>query len=126
VRNARILVVDDEALLLESLSKLLSRIGYDVLPARGSAQALAILESHSPVDVILSDVSMPEMRGTELVRECAQISPGTACLLMTAGMLDDSEVPSGVPVLRKPVLKVDLIAAVESAIARSSKVTAAA
>jgi DNA-binding NtrC family response regulator len=120
VRNKTILIVDDNALLLNLLGVLLKRQGYDVLRAEGPGEALAILTRHaSPVDVVLSDIAMPEMRGTELVRKCAQITPLTECLLMTGGIVDASEVPPGVPILRKPILRADLIAAVESAIARS-------
>jgi DNA-binding NtrC family response regulator len=112
---ARVLVIDDDQLHLTVLSCVLRRAGYDVLPAFGPRQALGIIRNESSIDVILSDVNMPEMRGTELVREAAQISPQTASLLMSGEDIGSAEVPPGVAVLKKPITKQDLLAAVQAA-----------
>src|SRR5215470_5334275 len=122
--DGTVLIVDDEPVLLRGLVALLSRRGYAVFRAGGACKALAILESQVPIDVLLSDVILPEMRGTELVKECFRIAPSTACVLMTAGFLDQSEVPTSVPVLRKPFSKTELFAVVDAAIARSARLRA--
>jgi DNA-binding NtrC family response regulator len=122
--TARILIVDDEVSYLDALSRTLSRQGYDVLPAAGPRQALEIIRNTPPVDVVVSDVMMPEIRGTDLVREVAQTSPQTACILMTGGAVDWADIPQGVPVLRKPLSTGDLIVAVQHAAARSARLRA--
>jgi DNA-binding NtrC family response regulator len=116
---ARVLIVDDDQLVLAVLSGMLRIAGYEVLPATGPRQALGIIKNQTPVDVLLSDVDMPDMLGTELVLEAAQISPRTKSLLMTGGALSSAEVPHGVAVLRKPIAKKDLLDAVQAAWERS-------
>ena len=61
---ARVLVVEDDAMMLASVSRMLIRQGYDVLPASWPRQALEIVRTTLPIQLILSDVSMSEMRGT--------------------------------------------------------------
>jgi DNA-binding response OmpR family regulator len=63
--NERILVVDDEPALLNLNCEILAKQGYHVLRAEDASQALSILETES-VDIMLSDIIMPEMNGYEL------------------------------------------------------------
>lgn len=65
----RILIVDDEQLILDSLKKLLEIEGYGVETATNGISALDIL-SKNKIDLILSDVKMPAMDGMELFKEC--------------------------------------------------------
>jgi two-component system OmpR family response regulator len=62
---AKVLVVDDEPPVLEVVAQILRDGGYEVLPASGPRQAFEIIRNQSPIDVVVSDVSMPEMRSTE-------------------------------------------------------------
>jgi CheY-like chemotaxis protein len=87
----------------------------------GPSQALEAIWNKRPIDVVLSDVMMPEMRGTELVREIPSILPQTACILMTGSELDPADVPEGVYLVFKPVSTPNLIAAIQAAIARSAE-----
>lgn len=59
---ARILVVDDEPAIVDVLSRLLARDGYQVITARNGAEALMMVAQHHP-DLILLDVMMPEIDG---------------------------------------------------------------
>lgn len=99
---ARVLLVDDDSMMLKVLSLLLIRQGYEVLPASGSREALEIIKNDGPVDIIVSDILMPEMPGTELIREVATLSPGTAGVLITGAAIAQFDLPNGVPVLEKP------------------------
>ena len=85
---ARALVVDDEPLCLQVVSRLLSNEGVKVFPATSPLQALEIIRSNPTFALVLSDVVMPEMHGTELVREVARISPETALILMSGGPVE--------------------------------------
>jgi two-component system response regulator AtoC len=78
----RILVVDDDAALRDSLALLLAAEGYDVVTAADAEGALACLET--PVDVVLCDVRMPGMDGLELLPELIRRLPGAPVLLMSA------------------------------------------
>jgi YesN/AraC family two-component response regulator len=109
----RVLIVDDEPLVVVAVTKTLARHGYDTLSANGAPQAFEIIRNHSPIDVVLSDVTMPEMCGLDLVQEIARSSPGTACVLMTGSMVGTLSLPPGVPLLRKPISTRDLIEAIE-------------
>jgi CheY-like chemotaxis protein len=91
--------------------------GYEVLPASGPHQALEIVKNSPPVHLVVSDIEMPEMKGTQLIRAVAQLSPQTAGLLMT-GHINPVDVPDGVTVLKKPFSKQDLLSAVQTILAR--------
>jgi len=65
MERARVFVVDDDALLRESLSHLLETQGYQVRECENGAQALALLRTGHAADLILLDLMMPEMNGWE-------------------------------------------------------------
>jgi DNA-binding NtrC family response regulator len=124
VAAARVLIVDDEEFYLDTLSRRLHREGYDVLSASGPREALELIRTSAPIDVVLSDIQMPEVHGTDLVCEVAQASPLSACLLMTGGLTALLDAPDGVPILRKPIRTADLLAAVEKACKHSAQLRA--
>ncbi|TCZ66002.1 hybrid sensor histidine kinase/response regulator [Roseicella aquatilis] len=105
----RILLVDDEELVREMLARDLVDRGYEVIQAGAPAAALALLEAGEPVDALVSDLSMPRMNGTALIREAKRRRPGLPCILLTgyAGDLAEptaAEAASGsFALLRKPV-----------------------
>lgn len=63
-----ILFVDDEENILRSLRRLFHREGYTILLAQGGHKGLDILSQHA-VDLVVSDVRMPEMDGVEFLRQ---------------------------------------------------------
>lgn len=72
-RGGRILVVDDDEVVERSIARSLERMGYRALPAGGAAQALSLFDSEGDsIDVLLTDVVMPEMSGPTLVRRLAR------------------------------------------------------
>jgi response regulator RpfG family c-di-GMP phosphodiesterase len=77
-----VLCVDDEANILNALTRVLRRAGHHVLTAQGGAEALALLKKQS-VDVIISDMRMPQMDGAELLATVAARWPDTVRLLLT-------------------------------------------
>jgi two-component system response regulator PilR (NtrC family) len=80
---ARILIVDDEASLLEFLALLLREEGYEVTTALGGAAARQALAEESP-ELVLCDVLMPDVDGLTLLREVKRQDPGIAVVMMTA------------------------------------------
>jgi two-component system, NtrC family, response regulator PilR len=78
-----ILVVDDEPNIIEVLEVVLLDEGLDVLKAASGREALAILREHD-VDVVISDIKMPDFSGVELLREAKPIAPDTIFIMITA------------------------------------------
>jgi PAS domain S-box-containing protein len=91
LRGVRILVVDDDLGVCQSLRDLLVQEGCDVSVATGGKEALARLENH-PVDLVLSDVVMPDLDGYELYQEVRQRHPNLPVVLMTAFHFDKDHV----------------------------------
>ena len=78
-----ILIAEDEVVLRESLAELLSSEGYRVLEAGNGKEALE-LASSEPVDVVLSDVRMPEMDGMALLDALQEMAPELPVVMLTA------------------------------------------
>lgn len=81
--SLRILVVDDEASMRELLTIMLRKEGYDVVAVGGRAAAAAVL-ARGPVDMIVTDVKLPDGDGIEILRHVKAASPETAVVVMTA------------------------------------------
>ena len=82
--KVRVLVVDDEEFLRSIVRERLEIAGYFVEEASNGNEALAMLESGGPYDVLLTDIRMPVMDGIALLGEWGQRSPGAACIVMSA------------------------------------------
>src|SRR5688572_9862553 len=82
-RAPRILVVDDERSMRELLAIVLRREGYEVLLAENGRAAIALLENE-PVDLLISDIKMPDMSGVEVLRAAKQIDPDILGIMITA------------------------------------------
>jgi DNA-binding NtrC family response regulator len=117
---ARILIVDDDEFVLAFTSRMLTNAGYEALPTTSPRQALEIVKDSS-IDIIVCDIEMPELPGTELVREVARISPRTARVLMTGLRLNSTAAPKGVQVLYKPFFTAGLISTIQAILERSDK-----
>ena len=81
--TARILVVDDERSMRELLAIVLKREGYDVMLAENGKTALAALE-RGTVDLLISDIKMPDMTGIEVLRGAKSLDPTVEAIMMTA------------------------------------------
>ena len=81
--NPTILVVDDDTSNLASLVKVFERLSVRVLPATNGQEALDTLRSKS-VEIVLTDLMMPNMSGVDLLKHVRDISPDTEVILMTA------------------------------------------
>ncbi len=79
----RVLLVDDETGIVDSLRILFRGEGYDVLTALGGAEALGILSEEKP-DVVVTDIRMPGVTGLEILARSREIDPEVPVILMTA------------------------------------------
>lgn len=87
--NQTILVVEDEPHTLTFLSDLLKNFGYRIMTAQNGREALDLIRTSPDIDLVFSDVIMPELSGTELRQFIQNEYPQLKVLLMT-GYMDDS------------------------------------
>ena len=78
-----ILVVDDEPNIIEVLEIILQDEGMEVIKSGSGQEALALLRKSS-VDLVISDIKMPDLSGVELLRQAKQFAPDTAFIMITA------------------------------------------
>jgi putative two-component system response regulator len=115
--NNTVLVVDDDASIREYLSEVLRLEGYECHSFSDSLAALAYLnQSESPADLMLADISMPNMGGIELLREVKLSHPDLPVILIS-GMYElalavDALEAGADDYLKKPVRPGDIIALV--------------
>lgn len=79
----RILIVDDEENTRIGLSKLLSQEGFDVSSVGNGQEALEYLKSRR-VNLVISDINMPEMNGLTFLKELNRLYPSTHVIMITA------------------------------------------
>ena len=82
-QQKRILVVDDEENARIALSKILAREGYDVASAGNGYEALNYLRGKE-VELIITDINMPEMNGLSFLRELSKSHPESNVIMVTA------------------------------------------
>ena len=118
--EATVFVVEDEAAVRKAVVRILSDRGYSVLQAPGpkSALELAALWTGS-VDLLLTDIVMPDMSGDELARELRKARPGLRVVYMTgySGELDAATLRIDGTVVHKPFTRDSLLTAVEDTLA---------
>lgn len=107
-RGQRVLILEADTSLREATARLLRNQGYDVLIALDPDHAKRLCSSSEPpVDLILSDVLLPEMSGPALVKELTALQPNLRVLFMAAYVgqsnIADELRKSGVPVVEKPI-----------------------
>ena len=85
-----ILLVEDERSVRMLVQAMLEMLGYKVLPAGGKEEAFRLLEEHgNDIDLLLTDVVMPDMSGMELSDRMLAIRPKLKCLFMS-GYTEDA------------------------------------
>jgi DNA-binding NtrC family response regulator len=85
---ARVLVVDDEEEIRSAMARALQRAGHEALEAANGSEGLELLKAQ-PVDLVITDLVMPEMEGMQFIRELAQLRPGTRVIAVSGGGLWD-------------------------------------
>lgn len=121
-RRRRILVVDDDAIVRSVTGELLDACGFESLQVAGGPQALRLFEREQPdVDLLLIDLSMPQVTGPEVVERLGARLDGIPIVFMT-GFLDPDQAAQlqarhHAQVLHKPFALTDLVEVLETAFA---------
>ena len=112
-----ILLVDDEQSVRAIVLKILRRANYNVLEAENGEAALRIADSHpGKIDLLVTDMYMPGLRGPEVAQRLALTRPGLRVLFMSGYAEQDARtgVPEGANFLNKPFSGTDLAKTVDA------------
>jgi len=121
--GAKILVIDDEAIVRASCERVLTPEGYSVaVVARGSDAMECLSREH--FDLVLSDLKMPDMDGLEVLRNIKERWPGISVVLITGYGSDPTAlqaIESGaVEYLEKPFTPEDIVRVVKRALGHNA------
>ena len=115
----KVLVVDDEAIIADTVAEILNRSGYNAIARYSGRAALECLEEQCPA-IVLSDVVMPDLNGIQLAQCVRQRCPSTRIVLFsgnaaTARLLQDSSgTRHSFELLAKPIHPLELLKALRS------------
>jgi two-component system, cell cycle sensor histidine kinase and response regulator CckA len=113
---AAVLIIDDDGAVRQLVKLILQQKGYEVLLASNGLEGLMVYSTyHSRIDLVLTDIDMPEMNGIELANRIRDREPSKNILLMSGRPVGDPQRPD-VPILPKPFRPDQLIDAVEAAL----------
>jgi signal transduction histidine kinase len=108
--SCRVMVVDDDPLVVASTAAMLEDVGHIVAEALSGARALDMLRLGTKVDVVVTDHAMPGMSGSELARQIRLQWPDLPVILATGYAELPSSVDPSLPRLSKPYLQEELVA----------------
>lgn len=108
-----ILVVDDDASVRKLVVDMLTPTGHRIVPCRDVEEALAAFTTEAPFHLVVTDVSLPDLSGPELVERLRREAPELKALLVSGG----EDVGDDLPFLAKPFTAAELRSKVEEVLA---------
>lgn len=117
---ARILLVDDEEAIVNTVQKLLQRQGYIVTGVLDAEEALRLFrDNKDSFDIVMTDQSMPNMTGDSLVKELRIIKPDIPVVISSGYSIEDNNSEEITEFLLKPVSKIEYVKAIEKLLKRT-------
>ncbi|MFC7738696.1 PAS domain-containing protein [Roseomonas sp. GCM10028921] len=119
-RRRRVLLTDDQPIVLETLSAAMEEAGFSVVTASDGREALDLLEGGLIVDTLVSDLSMPRMSGYALIAAAKDLQPSLVAVLITGNAAECAELttgdalPGSFALLRKPLSPGALVDQIEA------------
>ncbi len=111
-RNETVLLVEDEVPLRELIARMVASMGCTVLEARSGEEAIAIARDHDDINVLLTDIAMPEMDGIEVAKRVNELRPAIKVLYMSGysdeAITRDSESKVELNFIQKPFQPLEL------------------
>jgi two-component system response regulator (stage 0 sporulation protein F) len=112
----KVLIVDDEAGIVQEIKEFLTEEGYEVHTADTAKAGIRLIEEIRP-DVILIDVKLPDASGTDVLRACKEKSPTTKTIMVTGyvdqNVMDEAELIGRDTFLQKPFNLVRIVEEIE-------------
>jgi CheY-like chemotaxis protein len=110
--------VDDNRDMVDSIAKVLELFGYSTLPAYSAREACDLLDEAPNIDLVLSDIRMPDVDGFDLLRVLRHRFRALPIILMSGvPVTEDDVVPFGASILHKPIAMDELRRLVEQKLA---------
>ncbi len=126
----RILVVDDEDLVRETLCNMLEDVGYEIVEAANGVEALHVFDEIE-VDLVITDIFMPEKEGLETIAELRQRKPDVKVVAISGGggdgkmdYLEFAKRFGARSILTKPFLREDVLRVVSAVLEQDNDVPA--
>jgi CheY-like chemotaxis protein len=104
-----VLVVDDDSLVLTSTSLLLEDLGHRVISALSGARALEVFASETDIDLVITDMAMPQMSGEQLAHAIRLMKPALPIILATGYAERLEGFAADLPRLSKPFTQLNLV-----------------
>ncbi len=119
----RLLILDEDRIMLQSLSQFLRREGYEVLTADRAEEAMGLMESR-PVELLLADINMPGIEPAEFLREVRRRFPQVVVIVITGyGSIEGAVAATkmgALDYLTKPIVDDEIRVVVEKAVRQQS------
>jgi CheY-like chemotaxis protein len=121
-RNGSVLITEDDPDVLTVAVETLRALGYEVYSAANASEAMTILRRDTPIDVLFTDIVMPNgMDGLELARKAKQLRPGIRVLLASGYSRPGYEIEADAKFIPKPYQMPELARQLEAMIASSPR-----
>ena len=119
MNKGRVLIIDDEEIVRLSCQRILVPEGYEVKSAGSAVEGLAIL-ADGPVDVVLTDLKMPDTDGIEVLKRIKEEWPDTEVIMITGYQTINTAVQAiklgAFDYIEKPFVPNDIVEAIEKAL----------
>ncbi|KQQ55805.1 response regulator [Pseudomonas sp. Leaf127] len=99
--TSTILVVEDDDIVRMLIVDVLEELEYKVLEAANAEEALTTLESDTPIDLLMTDQGLPDMKGTDLAVAARRLRAQLP-VLFASGYSENIDVPAGMHLIGKP------------------------
>ena len=120
MNKGRVLIVDDEDIVRVSCQRILVPEGYEVMSAGSATEGFAML-ADGPIDVVLTDLKMPDIDGIEVLRRVKEEWPDTEVIVITGYQTINTAVQAiklgAFDYIEKPFVPEDIVEVIEKAIA---------
>jgi PAS domain S-box-containing protein len=120
---AKILIVEDEEMVRRATAEFLQVSGFEVLTAADGVQGLKVMDEHAKVDLVITDIVMPRMKGSEMAAELRRKHPDLPILFVTGYTQIPVELArfEGAAILHKPFALAELTRSVQALIGNKDR-----
>lgn len=105
---ARVLLVEDDQAVRNVVDRQLRSLGWEVVPVSTGRDAIRLVELGTRVDILLTDLDLPDVNGASVARAVTSVAPGTRVVFMSGRIPTVPLEPRAAPFLLKPFSRAEL------------------